>query len=393
MQGDFVKIAKNYSAKTAYLVFSAMSTPQGSFQMSKALANFSGLMLFLNDQDNNWYQHGIPGIGESTTETVSKLKTEFASEGIERIVCIGTSMGGYGAALYGELLEANLVICFSCELELGLPFSRSALHSTVNMEDPHYSINKIIRHNTKTKFIFVVGTSDIIDLYNISLINDSGFEVYFLKNKNHFLTQDLHIEFSLEKIIQDFEADRGFPDETWLESSEQFQQDFTYIDKVYELYVAVRRRNHERCAELISQIPADNSLETAKLYTGMYYSRMNRYAEAEILLDQAMEKKPANRETAFQLAICKRALGKIDDAAKLYAQVLEQDPGHAAAHHHLGMIEERYKNLDDAVFHFESAMAIKAEPQYAANLVSVLEKQVIEITHRIQELTIPSSQA
>lgn len=393
MQGDFVKIAKNYSAKTAYLVFSAMSTPQGSFQMSKALAKFSGLMLFLNDQDNNWYQHGIPGIGESTAETVSKLKVEFASEGIERIVCIGASMGGYGAALYGELLEANLVICFSCELELGLPFSRSALHSTVNKEDPHYSIDKTIRHNTKTKFIFVVGTSDIIDLYNISLINDCGFEIYFLKNKNHFLTQDLHIEFSLENIIQDFEAGKGFPDDAWLESSEQFKQDFEYIDKVYELYVAVRRRNHERCAELISQIPADNSLETAKLYTGMYYSRMKRYAEAEVLLEQAMEKNPANRETAFQLAICKRALGKIDDAAKLYAQVLEQDPGYAAAHHHLGMIEERYKNLDKAVFHFESAMAIKAEPQYAANLVSVLEKQVIEITHRIQELTTLSSQA
>lgn len=393
MQGDFVKINKNYSAKTAYLVFSAMSTPQGSFQMSKALAKLSGLMLFLNDQDNNWYQHGIPGIGENTAKTVSKLKAEFASEGIERIVCIGASMGGYGAALYGELLEANLVICFSCELELGLPFSRSALHSTVNKEDPHYSIDKIIRHNTKTKFIFVVGTSDIIDLYNISLINNCGFEIYFLKNKNHFLTQDLHVEFSLEKIIQDFETGRGFPDEAWLESSEQFQQDFTYIDKVYELYVAVRRRNHERCAELINQIPADNSLETAKLYTGMYYSRMKRYAEAEILLEQAMEKNSANRETAFQLAICKRALGKIDEAAKLYTQVLEQEPGYAAAHHHLGMIEERYKNLDKAVFHFESAMAIKAEPQYAANLVSVLEKQVIEIKQRIQELTTLSSQA
>ncbi|MCW2270607.1 Tetratricopeptide repeat protein [compost metagenome] len=393
MQGDFVKIAKNYSAKTAYLVFSAMSTPQGSFQMSKALAKFSGLMLFLNDQNNNWYQHGIPGIAQSTDETVAKLKAEFASEGIERIVCIGASMGGYGAALYGEMLEADLVICFSCELELGLPFSRSALHSAVNKDDPRYSIDKVIRHNTKTKFIFVVGTSDIIDLYNISLIKDCGFEIYFLSSKNHFLTQDLHTAFSLENIIRDFEAGQGFPDHTWLENSEQFQQDFAHIDKVYELYVAVRRRNHERCAELISQIPAHNSLETAKLYTGMYYSRMKNYAEAEILLEQAMEKNPVNRETLFQLAICKRALGKLEEAAKLYVQVLEQDPGYAAAHHHLGMIEERYKNLDKAAFHFESAMAIKAEPQYAANLVSVLEKQVVEITNRIQELTPISSQA
>ncbi|MDI3392372.1 tetratricopeptide repeat protein [Pseudomonas sp. V98_8] len=393
MQGDFVKIAKNYSAKTAYLVFSAMSVPQGSFQMTKALAKFSGLILFLNDQDNNWYQHGIPGIGESTAETVSKLKATFESEGIERIVCIGASMGGYGAALYGELLEADLVICISCELQLGLPFSRSALHSTVNQEDARYSIDKIIRHNTKTKFIFVVGTSDIIDLYNISLVSDCGFEIYFLKNKNHFLTQDLHTEFSLETIIQDFETGRGFPHESWLEESEQFQKDFLHIDKVYELYVAVRRRNHDRCAELVSQIPTDSTLETAKLYTGMYYSRIKKYAEAENLLGQAMEINSANRETVFQLAICKRALGKFDEAAKLYTLVLEQDPGYAAAHHHLGMIEERYKNLDKAVFHFESAMAIKAEPQYAANLVSVLEKQVTEITHRIQELTTLSSQA
>ena len=87
-----------------------MSTPAGTFQMGKALANLPGLLILLNDKENNWYQYGLPEVGDNTTESITALKKELKKENIEQIICIGASMGGYGAALYGELLNADFVI-------------------------------------------------------------------------------------------------------------------------------------------------------------------------------------------------------------------------------------------------------------------------------------------
>ena len=386
MQGEYFKIVENYKKKTAYLVFSAMSTPAGTFQMGKALAKLPGLLIYLNDKDNNWYQHGVPGVGLNTAETIESLKSQLKSEQIEQIICIGASMGGYGAALYGELLGADLVICFSSEMQLGIPFSRSNLHSTVDTSIESHNLANTIGKNNKTKYIFFVGTSDIIDLYNASLIAHNSFTFYLLKNKNHFLTQDLHLEFTLEKILSDAIHEIPFTNDSWLDSNIDLVRDASEIESLYDLYVSLRRRDFEQSSRLISKIVQLNNSELCNLFTGMYWSRQKDYEKSEQMLETAVTQNRLNRDSLFELAIVKRALGKIEESIALYKSVLEVDPSYAPALNHLGMIHEKSGSLNDAEECFKNAFALKGEDLYKKNLIKILEKNINDKQSQIEKL-------
>ncbi|MFJ4051136.1 tetratricopeptide repeat protein [Pseudomonas hunanensis] len=387
MQGDYLKIVKNYNKRTAYLVFSAMSTPTGSFQMSKALVGLPGLFIYLNDKDNNWYQHGIPGVGESTAQTIAALKSEFEREAIEQIVCIGASMGGYGAALYGEALGADLVICFSNEVRLGLPFSRSQLHSNVDTSVPTWDISKSLGKNEKTKYVFFIGTSDIIDLYNASLIENSEAKFYLLQGRNHFLTQELHATFTLKTIIQNLVNGEPFQEHSWLDNTICLSDDKNEIEQLYELYVALRKREFDKCALLLPKIEKLKTTELFHLFFGMYLSRQKDYEGAEKELDKAAKINSQNRDTLFELAIAKRANGKVEVAIELYNSVLSLDPSYAPAHNHLGMIHEKLGALNTAEDHFAKAVALKADEQYKKNLANLLEKSIKEKLQQIEILS------
>lgn len=388
MQGDYLKIVKNYNKRTAYLVFSAMSTPTGTFQMGKALVDLPGLFIFLNDRDNNWYQHGIPGIGTTTSETLDALKAEFARESIEQIICIGASMGGYGAALYGEALGADLVICFSSEIKLGLPFSRSQLHSTIDDSISTYDLSSSLGRNGKTKYVFFIGTSDIIDLYNASLISNKDVAFHLLQRRNHFLTQDLHAEFTLKSVIENVMAGTQFLDESWLDTSISLEENSNEIASLYELYVALRKREFRKCPEIISSIEKLQETELFHLFYGMYLSRQKDYEKAEYTLIRAVELNNQNRDSLFELAIVKRANGKTDESIKFYKQVLELDSNYAPAHNHLGMIYEKLGMLNSAEDHFSKAVALKSDEQYKRNLANLLERSVKEKLLQIETLSV-----
>lgn len=386
MHDNYLKILKNYKKKTAYIVFSAMSTPAGTFQMGKALANLPGLLILLNDKENNWYQYGLPEVGDNTTESITALKKELKKENIEQIICIGASMGGYGAALYGELLNADFVICFSSEIKLGLPFSRNDLHSNVDTSANNHDLSKIIGQNGKTKFTFFVGSSDIIDLYNASLIAKNSFDIHILKNKNHFLTQDIHLEFTLEKIITDVISGNGFSEDAWIDKELKISDHKNEIELLYNLYVSIRKREFEKCEHLISSINKLKKTELYYLLSGMYFSRQKNYNKAEDMLTKATNKNSSNRDSLFELAIVKRVLGKTDESITLYHLVLSIDPTYAPAHNHLGMIYKNTGMLNTSEKYFRKALTLKGEDQYRKNLIDLLESSIKDKQLQIEEL-------
>ena len=66
--------------------------------------------LFYIDEHQDWYHQGIKGITHSVDETVTHLKHKI--HGYERVICIGSSSGGYAAILFGSLLQVTSVIAF-----------------------------------------------------------------------------------------------------------------------------------------------------------------------------------------------------------------------------------------------------------------------------------------
>jgi pimeloyl-ACP methyl ester carboxylesterase len=102
------------SSSTMLIAFAAMSPLKPPpFHLFEATTGLPVKRLFVRDPALVWFQHGVPGFGETIDEVAASLKAIVDEQGIERLVVIGSSAGGYAALAFGALLRADLVLAFS----------------------------------------------------------------------------------------------------------------------------------------------------------------------------------------------------------------------------------------------------------------------------------------
>jgi hypothetical protein len=89
-------------------------------------------VIYLRDRHHMLYQHGIASIGNKE-QTLGFIRSVAEEHGVERIACIGTSGGSFGALHYGPLLGAKHVLCLAgpTNLELASMHSSRKVHSVV----------------------------------------------------------------------------------------------------------------------------------------------------------------------------------------------------------------------------------------------------------------------
>lgn len=88
----------------------------GSFHRSSEPFNFMSITqkyqfnrVFVRDLRQMWYQFGINGVTKNIDETAEYLSRAIGRHRINKVVALGSSLGGYAALLYGWLLEADVV--------------------------------------------------------------------------------------------------------------------------------------------------------------------------------------------------------------------------------------------------------------------------------------------
>jgi hypothetical protein len=92
--------------------------------------------LFYIDKHKDWYQKGIEGISRNVDETVSHIKTKI--NGYKRVICIGSSAGGYAAILFGSLLNVDIVITFNAQTFLKRPRYTTNLRTVINTKTVYH---------------------------------------------------------------------------------------------------------------------------------------------------------------------------------------------------------------------------------------------------------------
>lgn len=83
------------------------------FGRSKKLEQLTGQPLnriLLRDKTFHWFMHGVPGLGTEVDQVVARLKRLVAAIRPSQVWCIGDSMGGYAAVLFGMLLRADRIV-------------------------------------------------------------------------------------------------------------------------------------------------------------------------------------------------------------------------------------------------------------------------------------------
>lgn len=99
------------------LIVSFASVNHGGFERKKSLVKMSEEIdidiLYLR---GGWYIGGITGIGKNVDDSISYFKNIFSN--YETIICVGSSAGGYGAILYGSLLNVDAVVAYIPQTDL-----------------------------------------------------------------------------------------------------------------------------------------------------------------------------------------------------------------------------------------------------------------------------------
>ena len=79
--------------------------------------------IYINPGRNNWYLNGFLNPSESLSSSVDLLCSIIEKSGCKKVVCIGSSMGAYGAAFFAPLIKATRAILFNPDLCLSSLFS------------------------------------------------------------------------------------------------------------------------------------------------------------------------------------------------------------------------------------------------------------------------------
>jgi hypothetical protein len=104
----------NPESKTLLICFGGVAGRLGmrAFEFGKITGDLPVSRIFLKDPSRRFYLAGIPGLGSNVKKAAAGLRALAHDMGAERIICLGNSMGGFGAIVYGALLDARVIHAF-----------------------------------------------------------------------------------------------------------------------------------------------------------------------------------------------------------------------------------------------------------------------------------------
>lgn len=124
-------------------------------------------LIFVKDPANQWYNRALHGLGANVAENIERLRELTA--GYERVTAFGSSMGGYGSLLYGNVLGFRHVIALSPQTLLKLPFPR---YNSRTHRGAYADLNEQPFLGGSLFDIFV-GQDDLFDVYQVARLKVS----------------------------------------------------------------------------------------------------------------------------------------------------------------------------------------------------------------------------
>lgn len=83
------------------------------FEFQRVTQGLPAKHLALRDLRQLWYQAGLPGISDDIWGTIDYLNHFITHHRPNRVITLGSSMGGYAALLFGYYLEVDLSVTFA----------------------------------------------------------------------------------------------------------------------------------------------------------------------------------------------------------------------------------------------------------------------------------------
>ena len=353
-------------AKRLLVVFSAVGSREGRFDFWN-IGNDSGMhCIWVRNDRPDWYQNGVEDFGSSVEGTAQAIRRWIRALGVEEVLAIGGSQGGYAALLFGSLLNAR-VLAFGPEVRLGLPYSRSARFMPQDVSVVNADLTSLIARAGIRAHI-VAGEQEALDIYNASLAQrDAGAKVATVIDAPHAVPRALMQKRALAGVCKAFFDDEvlPLPDEGAACRIEGFPE------LAYETFCLNADGAHEAALDAAAKAQA---LYPTTNITHFYQARslgaLRRYEEALTPATRYAALTPSSPQALFELAKTLRRLGDPLQALVYLRRMLAVDPRDHRAHYLTGLVLKETERLDDAHRHFARAAALKPDIHAYARLAA-----------------------
>ncbi len=205
--GEYCKVKVSNCSDVCIICFSGFNTPKGKFNYIKTFSDNTYHQIYLNTSYDDYYHKGIEGLGDTLEDTIialTKIIDNLPGKNI-RVLTFGCSMGGYGALLYGSLLNVHQILALGPSIP---EFSESFLGKKERSE--HVEIYKNLEKKiitSKVEKLILHGDSTISDILTHQRLRFSNNSISkHLHGCTHALVVILASKMDLKQFIEDLDT-------------------------------------------------------------------------------------------------------------------------------------------------------------------------------------------
>ena len=194
---NYQNVTKKKSSEQV-IVFSSINCPEGQFRFYRAFMEQERSVLFLNCKNNSWYLEGVPSLGNDLSSTLNAISKILLENNFSRISTFGSSMGGYGAILYGAMLGVHSIYAGCPELELGI---KGGFYNRYNSDKPNNPIFDAVKMFNGYLNIFVAEES-YVDLVQLECLERSELcNVNVIPNDFHGVLESIDSSIGISALL------------------------------------------------------------------------------------------------------------------------------------------------------------------------------------------------
>lgn len=353
-----------------YVIFSGTTKKNGKFDFWKVAHELKGTVLLLNDGKCNWYQNGVEGLGgdlESTLDTIRRMVAYFGSS---KIVTVGLSMGGYGAALFASLLGGDC-LAFGLDTKLRAEGSRSAQRMPRSTKLIYPDLIKVIKHSS-SRFCFYTGDLDYSDLYSITRIAHlKNVDSRYLSGVSHGVAPFIKESYGLTKLIDEFSSNNQ-PYEFLNESS--FWKTARGVEASKNLNIA---NNYFKKGQLeeakfyaSSALSLSNNSVSAKYLMGLILKEQEDFQAAYEVFSSVVGILPNLAGARVHIVRCALKLAEYNVALANCKELLRIKPDSGFASYWIGRLLVNNGELESGICYLKDAVNSSPENSHFARFLT-----------------------
>ncbi|MFK0275016.1 tetratricopeptide repeat protein [Ensifer sp. NPDC090286] len=350
------------SSKKLIVYFSSASAKrlEGVSQIEKYRAN----KLFIRDPGREWYNGPVEDIASGPEELCECIQDVVALFDNKDITFAGSSMGAYGAILFGALLDIPRIVAIAPQVVIH-PLLPNSPRQEAKYPDLA-SLLKAVKPRSKIKIWF--GCGELLDVYQSMRCQDiDNCEIYGIPNSLHNVLAHFKSLNLVERFFDHAILGKPF--------------DFQFADlngiPLAEICVAIDKAYLEGDAlgsnDVLKGLVHPLLTGALAYQIGLNHKKASENEAAIEALTEAVKLNPRNYDAFFALGGVCLSTGDFDGAIRNYALAIEFFPGKNVDYvTQLAGAYRLKKDYHGALMHIHGAMKMEipyAKTRYFAGLI------------------------